>query len=434
MNVSGWGNYPVVNARTSQPYNSEEILSHIEACETSGNIARGLGRSYGDSSLSENIIQTTRIDQFLNFDDSSGVLTCAAGVSLATILDNFAFKGWFLPVSPGTKFVTIGGAIASDVHGKNHHKDGTFSDHVLSMTIATVSDGLVYCDRTSRSELFRATCGGMGLTGIITEARVKLIKISSTFINQKTIKTNNLDETFDTFESYRDAPYSVAWIDCLAAGDQLGRSVVMLGEHSKNGSFKHDSKLHLKVPTFLPSPILNKYTVQIFNNVYYNLSDTTTKKPPVHYETFFYPLDRITNWNLIYGKKGFTQYQFVIPAAAGLNALKSILQKITESGLGSFLSVLKKFGPNNNNYLSFPMEGYTLALDFKINTKLFPLLDLLDKMVMNYGGRVYMSKDCRMSETTFKESYPNWEKFMEVRRTYKADKLFNSTQSIRLGL
>ena len=434
MKVSGWGHYPVVNARLSRPCSQKDILSEIQACETSENIARGLGRSYGDSSLAQNIIETTQMDQVLDFNEATGILTCSAGVSLATILGSFVNKGWFLPVSPGTKFVTVGGAIASDVHGKNHHQNGTFSDHVISISIATVSEGIIFCDRTSHSQLFRATCGGMGLTGIIVEAQIKLMPLQSTYIDQQTIKTGNLDETLDLFESHSGKHYSIDWIDCLSVGKQLGRSLLMLGEHYENGSFHDYERSSFRIPTFLPSCTLNKYTVRTFNSFYYHRSKTTHGNKSVHYEDFFYPLDRISNWNFIYGRDGFVQYQFVVPEASGLNTLKSILKKVSDSGLGSFLSVLKKFGPSNDNYISFPFDGYTLALDFKIHTRLFDLLDHIDKIVLSSGGRIYLSKDSRMSERTFKESYPEWEKFMEVRKAYKADKVFNSAQSIRLGL
>ena len=354
-------------------------------------------------------------------------------MSLDEILINFVPKGWFLSVTPGTKFVTVGGAIASDVHGKNHHLEGSFSDHVTSITLIT-NEQEITCSREDNPDLFHATCGGMGLTGIITEATFKLKPITSAYINQKVVKAKNLETALALFEQYKDVTYSVAWIDCLSTGDNLGRSLLMLGEHADKGELTTHKDGLLNMPCDMPSFLLNKYTIQAFNSAYYNKQLKEEVNNTVHYDPFFYPLDGINNWNRMYGGNGFTQYQFVIPKVAGKEGLTEILAAIAESKQGSFLAVLKVFGEGNKNHLSFPMEGYTLALDFKLNDKLFALLDRLDIIVRKYEGRLYLSKDVRMSEEMFKAGYPQWEEFQALRKEYGADELYHSLQSKRIGL
>lgn len=426
QSITSWGNYPRIQAETVSP-------DKFQVHESLSGIPRGLGRSYGDSALTDTIIQSDNLSRFIEFDEDSGLLRCEAGVSLDTILKVFVPKGWFLSVTPGTKFVTVGGAIASDVHGKNHHTEGSFSDHVTSL-ILNIAGKSIECSKDQNPKLFKATCGGMGLTGLITEATIKLKPINSAYIKQKTIKARNLAHVMELFEKYNSYTYSVAWIDCLSTGDKLGRSLLMLGEHSDVGKLNTHNEGKLTVPCNMPSFLLNKYTIQAFNSAYSNKQLKDEVDNIVHYDPFFYPLDGINNWNRMYGKKGFTQYQFVIPKKAGLEGLSEILTAIAESKQGSFLAVLKAFGPGNDNLLSFPMEGYTLALDFKINDKLFKLLDKLDMIVRKHEGRLYLSKDVRMSEAMFKQSYPQWEEFHSIRKQYGADKLYQSLQSKRIGL
>lgn len=434
MQISGWGRYPSIESEVIRPLDAAEIS---DLCLDSGNvamIARGLGRSYGDSSLASKAVSTLHLNHFSAFDEVTGLLTCTSGMSLADILSVFVPKGWFLPVTPGTKYITIGGAIASDVHGKNHHIDGSFTDHVDSLKIATVTGGVLECSRNSHSELFHATCGGMGLTGVILEATFRLIPIESAYINETTIKAHNLREALALIDECQDARYSVAWIDCLSTGESLGRSLLMLGQHSAYGKLDTGKTGRLSVPVDMPGFLLNQYSIQAFNALYYHRVRKNRSIRDAHYEPYFYPLDGIQQWNRLYGKKGFLQYQFVLPRAAGCEGMTVILRKIAASKRGSFLAVLKAFGERNRNYLSFPIEGYTLALDFKRDPELFGLLDELDRVVLDYGGRLYLSKDARMSEEVFKKSYPEWEKFMDVRVAYGAEKLFNSMQSKRLGL
>lgn len=434
MNITGWGKYPDINANIIRPRTNGAVTELLTNRDDFVGIARGLGRSYGDSSLHSNVVDLTELDHFLDFDEHAGTLTCAAGVSLEAIVKYFLPRGWFLPVTPGTKFVTVGGAIASDVHGKNHHLVGSFGDHVLSLRLITAEGETVTCTPTQNTALFAATLGGMGLTGVIIDAVIRLIPVPSSQIEETTIKAANLTEVLALFEEHGASTYSVAWIDCLATGDKLGRSLLMLGEHADTGQFFPPKASALNVPCDMPAALLNRYSIQAFNTLYYHRAHKKLSRRLVHYEPFFYPLDGIHHWNRMYGKNGFTQYQFVLPKTAGREGMTTILNKIARSKRGSFLAVLKAFGKGNDNYLSFPMEGYTLALDFKLEPGLFPLLNELDRVVLDYGGRLYLTKDARMSETTFKKSYANWEKFMTVRTKHGADKVFNSLQSKRLGI
>ena len=440
MKLSGWGKYPLINSKIHTPTHEnkiQKIFQFPEQRTRNMQIPRGLGRSYGDSALSSQVISSSKLNRFVHFDDSNGLLTCLAGVTLAEIIDVFVPRGWFLPVTPGTKFVTIGGAIASDVHGKNHHLDGCFSEHVRSLKISISENELLHCSKEENQEIFYATCGGMGLTGMILEATIQLIPIQGPMITEKTIKTQNLEETLELFDAHFGSTYSVAWIDCLSQGEQLGRSLLMLGEHSDkpfDKTINEKKKPSLSVPFDFPSFILNGSSVKAFNHFYYNRVQQKSIIQEVHFDKFFYPLDGIHNWNRIYGKNGFTQYQFVLPKEGGLEGMTKILRKISDSKRGSFLAVLKALGKQNCNYLSFPFEGYTLALDFKMDNTLLSFLDELDELVLAYNGRIYLAKDARMSEHMFKSTYPQWKKFEQVRQSTGASQHFNSLQSLRLGI
>lgn len=433
MNLTGWGRYPHIDAKVVYPQTLDDAAAILE--QSSGTmIGRGLGRSYGDSSLASQVVCTEALNYFHSFDSTTGILHCSAGVSLAEILNVFVPKGWFLPVTPGTQFVTVGGAIASDVHGKNHHRDGSFSDHLQSFTIATMTDGVLECSRHQHQELFQATCGGMGLTGLILTAAVQLKSIQSAYIEEVTLKADNLEHALNLFAEHESATYSVAWIDCLSTGASLGRSLIMLGEHSASGSLAAGKPGKLIIPLEVPAAALNRYSIQAFNAFYYARIRQKKQSRRVHYAPFFYPLDSIRQWNKLYGKNGFLQYQFVLPKGSGLEGMHNILKRIAASKRGSFLAVLKATGKDNGNYLSFPIEGYSLALDFKVDTGIFELLNELDDIVIDYGGRLYLTKDARMTEAMFKTSYPKWEQFAAVRTRYGADKKFHSLQSQRLGL
>lgn len=399
--ITNWGNFPVVEKEMKSEDSLQKIkdfvLSHKEV------IARGNGRCYGDASLGENIFSTKRLSKFIGFDKIEGVLECEAGVLLSDILEISVPQGYFLNVTPGTKFVSVGGAIASDVHGKNHHSEGCFSEYVLEFKLMKENAEVITCSREENTEDFWATVGGMGLTGIILSAKIKLKNIETAYIRQESIKADNLDEIFQLFEESEGWLYNVAWIDCLQKGENIGRSILMRGYHAlreelppklHKNPLKNPRKIMPTIPFYFPSWVLNSFTIKIFNWLYYNKQTKKSVEGFVHYEPFFYPLDVINEWNKIYGKKGFIQYQMVIPKEKGKEGMRKILETIADSGNGSFLAVLKLFGKNNPKaYNSFPMEGYTLALDFKVNDKLKYLVEELDKIVEEFGGRIYLTKD-----------------------------------------
>lgn len=399
--VTNWGNFPVVEKEVK----SEDSLQKIKDFVKSNNeiIARGNGRCYGDASLSEHIFSTKRLNKFISFDRLNGIIECESGVLLSDILEVVVPQGYFLYVTPGTKFISVGGAIASDVHGKNHHAEGCFSEYVIEFSLLNENGEVLKCSREENSEKFWSTIGGMGLTGIILSAKFKLKNIETAYIRQESIKAENLDEIFKLFEESESWTYNVAWIDCLQTGKNIGRSIMMRGEHA----FKHqlpkklqENPLRLKkkfsptVPFYFPNFVLNNLTVKLFNLLYFNKQRSKEIKNYIDYETFFYPLDAVNDWNKIYGKTGFIQYQMVIPKEKGKEGMKRILETIAKSGNGSFLAVLKLFGKNNPEaYNSFPFEGYTLALDFKVNSKLKNLVEKLDAIVEEFGGRIYLTKD-----------------------------------------
>lgn len=432
MNLISWGNYPKTINRAFN-FDNHTALKHI-LTDYDQLIPYGNGRSYGDSALSKNIIAVKPHHYFLNFNDSTGLLHVQTGLLLSEILNVFIPRGWFLRIVPGTKMITVGGAIASDVHGKNHHLEGCFSECVHSFNLMLPNGEIVICSKQKNSELFKASCGGMGLTGVILEAKIWLKKINSKYINQTTIKTKNLKQTFEAFEHYQTKPYSVAWIDCLAKGDELGKCLLMVGEPSDESALNYQTKKKLNIPCMLPSWALHPLAIKAFNFLYYNKINDRVSEQIVDIDTFFFPLDGINNWNRIYGKKGFIQYQIILPKATSLQGLQEILEIISKSGKSSFLAVLKLYGKANANYLSFPMEGYGLALDFRLEKGLFELLDRLDSIVIKQGGRIYLAKDARVSQAVFEQGYPKIEIFRALRKKYKMTETFSSFQSRRIGI
>jgi FAD/FMN-containing dehydrogenase len=399
--VTNWGNFPVVEKEMK----SEDSLVKIQEYIRNNHdvIARGNGRCYGDAALSENIFSTKRLNKLINFDRLNGVMECESGVLLSDILEVIVPQGYFLFVTPGTKFVTVGGAIASDVHGKNHHAEGCFSEYVIGFSLMNEKGEILNCSKDENVDKFWATIGGMGLTGIILSAKFKLKNIESTYIRQESIKAENLDEIFKLFDESNSWTYNVAWIDCLQKGKSLGRSIMTRGEHAfkhelpkniQEPSLKLRKKSTLSVPFYLPNLALNNLTVKLFNLLCYTKQTKKVITDFVHYETFFFPLDRVNDWNKMYGKKGFIQYQMVIPKEKGKEGMVKILETIAKSGNGSFLGVLKLLGKNNPAaYNSFPIEGYTLALDFKVTKNLKKLVVQLDSIVEEFGGRIYLTKD-----------------------------------------
>ncbi len=431
--ISNWGNYPKLEAIVNS-FKSIKELKYL--LKTNNNfIARGNGRCYGDSSLHSHILSTTKYNNILAFDSTKGLITCQAGVSFDELIHFLVPKGFFLPVTPGTKFITVGGAVASDIHGKNHHQDGSFGRHIVVMDVLIAAGEVVTCSNQINSELFNATCGGMGLTGIILQVTFSLKRISSYEIDQVSIKAHNLEEVFKLFEEYKNATYSVAWIDCLQSGESLGRSILMVGEHSDNiqrNKFRSERKF--SIPFNFPSWVLNKWSIKIFNFLFYHKLIKKKVRSRVSLDQFFYPLDFIGRWNKMYGKNGFVQYQFVLPLVQSKEGLKKILTAIGNSGSGSFLAVLKLFGEQDSGLISFPMKGYTLALDFPMRKGLFEFLDKLDALVLEHGGRIYLTKDARMKKEIFWDSYQRAKEFEKVVLHYNPNLNFRSSQSDRLAI
>jgi FAD/FMN-containing dehydrogenase len=438
--LAGWGRYPSAHCLLSEPADVRRLVEALPSLPSM--IARGNGRSYGDSSLNPSrVVGMRRLDHMLAFDPIGGILTCEAGTLLSDIVDALLPRGWFVPVTPGTKFATVGGLIAADVHGKNHHGAGSFCDHVLSLDLALADGTIVTCDKEHNAELFAATCGGMGLTGVILRATVKMLAVETSIIRQQTVRAANLSEAIAVFESSQDATYSVAWINCLGQERDLGRSLVFLGEHARVDELpapdraKRFARTHRgpkTVPVDLPAFVLSRPAVQLFNAVYFHAHRAGTML--LDLDPYFYPLDAIHHWNRMYGRRGFVQYQPVLPLAESREGLQRLLAEVAKAGQASFLAVLKRMGPQSFGMMSFPLLGYTLALDFPATARNLALLDRLDHIVREHGGRVYLAKDARTSPATIEAGYPRLGEFRNVRRRFDLTERFASLQSRRLEL
>ncbi len=442
--LGGWGRFPVERCHLYRPERRRELAALLTSGTQRDYASRGLGRSYGDAALNREsgVISHLRLNRFLAFDPEAGVLECEAGASLADILQYFLPRGFFLPVTPGTKFVTLGGAIAADVHGKNHHRDGTVANFIKDFRLLTPSGEILFCSPASHSEIFWATFGGMGLTGVILSARLVLRRVESAYIFVDYQKTRNFEEAIEIMgESDRQYQYSVAWIDCLATGASLGRAVLMRGNHAPSGELPKRVRDPLAAPSHrqwnlpidLPRLALNSLTVGTFNALFY-AAHRNAARQLVDLEKFFYPLDAIQNWNRLYGRRGFVQYQFALPPERGRAGLAAILERLARSRRGSFLGVLKCFGDANPAPLSFPVRGYTLALDLPADTGLRPFLQELDQLVLRHGGRVYLAKDAALSAETFAAMYPQLERFRALKRRLDPNGALSSSLARRLKI
>lgn len=379
----------------------------------------GNGRSYGDSCLAESshVLSIRNMDRFIYFDWQRGIVRAEAGVSLAEILAITIPQGWFLSVTPGTQYATLGGAIANDVHGKNHHLRGTFGRHVVSFGLLRNGGEIVVCSPLQQTDLYAATIGGLGLTGVIVWAEIQLIKIVTAEIDTTVVRFNNLSEFFLlSAELDSKHEYSVAWIDCLAKGSEVGRGVYIVGDHSRYGRAEILSSSKVGVPIAPPFSLVNNMSLKVFNNLYWHCHPSNSTRSRTSYEPFFYPLDRISNWNRIYGRKGFQQYQCVIPEASAEIAMMALLDCISASGQGSFLAVLKRCGNiESPGLISFPMPGISLALDFPQTADLDSLFIRMDDIVREAAGRLYPAKDAHMSGSDFRAAYPAWEQLEKIR-------------------
>ena len=443
MKLSGWGRYPVLECRVEHLRRPEQLPRVLDSGATL--IARGNGRSYGDASLNPALtLSMLGMNRLQAFDARTGLLTCEAGVMLFDILETFVPRGWFPPVVPGTKYVTVGGMIAADVHGKNHHLEGSFGAHVESLTLATADGGLRACSRSENTGLFRATIGGMGLTGVILSASFWLKPIETSFVMAETLGARDLDETMALFDESHDWSFSVAWIDCLARGGKFGRALVSrataIARNWLPASFALDPlrpapTRKLSVPVDMPSVAINRISVGLFNELYYRHGNKRASTSMVHFGPYFFPLDRIMAWNRLYGRRGFVQYQCVLPKSESSAGIAALLECVRLAGQCSPLAVLKLFGPGGEGMMSFPMEGYTLSLDFPMRRGTPDLLNDLDRITHEHGGRIYLAKDACSTPERLRLGYPNLNAFNTVRAeaTGMPDK-FTSKLSQRLEL
>ncbi len=413
--VVSWGRYPkIAHQYIHKPAWNDQVPEILRTAAVGSLLPYGLGRSYGDSCLNggRELIDCCRLNRILGFDESTGMVRCEGGVSLADIINVFLPKGWFLPVTPGTQFVTVGGAIANDVHGKNHHCAGTFGAHVRQIGLHRSNDGLVFCGPELNLDMLRATIGGLGLTGVIAWADVQLKRVAGPWIDAELLPFQSLNsflalgrESNDRFE------YTVAWLDCFA-GKQL-RGILFRGNHAAERGRDFHAKRGAKLPFALPAWMLNRASVKAFNTAYYRIHAGRKGAGVVAYDSFFYPLDSIRQWNLLYGRQGFLQYQCVIPET-NLESFEELLDRIARSGMGSFLGVLKQFGSAPPaGMLSFPRPGLTIALDFAMRgERTLQLMESLDEIVQKSGGALYPAKDARMSPALFEASFPRWRSFV----------------------
>lgn len=421
-----WGRYPKHDAKIV-PLNWQEDYPGVISGLSHGALPVGLGRSYGDVCLLEggNLLQTTGMSRLLDFDSGTGILTAEAGLSLAQILDFAVPRGFFLPVTPGTKYVTLGGAIANDIHGKNHESAGSFGNHVPCFELVRSDGSRRLCSPTENRDWYAATIGGMGLTGVVTWAQLRLKRIVSRKIDYEGIQFHGIDEFLDLKQRYSHTEYTVSWVDCASTGKNFARGIFMLGEHSKvPDELKPSPAPKLSIPFDFPGFVLNHTTIGLFNSLYFHKQIKPHVKSLQDYEPFFYPLDKILHWNRMYGKHGLAQFQYVIPWQHAKQGTVAILRQIAKSGLGSFLAVLKTFGDIPSlGKMSFPQPGIMLALDFPIKPGLtLPLLERLGDMTLEFGGRLYSAKDSAMTPRQFKTFYPQWTQFAQFR-----DPMLNSS-------
>lgn len=416
-----WGRYPdFPQVGHSLAWRNEvhetmaEALTNVDVT-----LPYGCGRSYGDSCLSASghVLVTRSLRKYINFNADTGCLEAEAGVTLGEILDLAAPKGWFLPVTPGTKYVTLGGAVANDVHGKNHHKKGTFGCNLTGFHLYRSDLGYVYCSRDERRDLFEATIGGLGLTGVIVSVSLQMMPIETVMIGVEAKRFTNLAEFFylSRLHDHR-YEYAVAWLDCVATGKSQGRGVYMLGRHLTSGNLELPTRKKLSVPFAPPVSLINPLSLRMFNEIYYRRQPKDWRHSVIDYDSFFYPLDALLNWNRIYGKRGFQQFQCVIPDEPAEAAMETLLLEISKSKAGSFLAVLKRCGDLvSPGILSFPLKGTSLALDFPNHKNLDGLFSRLDAVVAEHGGRLYPAKDAHMTASDFQKFYPDWCRLEQLR-------------------
>ena len=452
--LTGWGRTPATAADVVHAVHPDIVDDVVSGAIAGGDrpdrglIARGLGRSYGDAAQNAGgtVVDATWLDAVHHVDLEAGLITVGAGVSLETLMERFVPLGWFVPVTPGTRLVTVGGAIAADIHGKNHHRDGSFCSHVTAMTLVTPT-GTWDISAASHPDLFWATAGGMGLTGVVTRATLQMIPVESSYMLVDTERASDLDDAMARMVSGDDGyRYSVTWIDCQSTGRNLGRSVLTRGDHARldelpdalrrspDKARRFVPKTLVNVPITPPSGLLNPLTVGAFNEFWFRKAPKFQVGKAHHMTGFFHPLDGVGSWNRLYGKRGFLQYQFVV-ADRHAETVRRIIEQLTELKLASFLAVLKRFGPGDPGPLSFPKPGWTLALDLPVGyDQLDRLLDGFDEQVAEAGGRVYLAKDSRLAPVMFERMYPELDAWRAVRDRVDPEGVLQSDLGRRLGL
>ncbi len=448
VTLTGWGRIAPTRAELAAPATGAEAAGLMRLTAGRGTVAipRGLGRSYNNAAQSAGglVLSTAPLNPVLSLDPATGIAVCEAGVSLEQLMVAGLPYGWFVPVSPGTRQVTIGGAIAADVHGKNHHLAGAFASHVTSFDLLLPGGEPVTVTPGGDPELFWATAGGMGLTGLITKAKVQLKKVETSLISVETVKTADIDETMAVLAEHdRKYGYTVAWSDDLATGKNLGRSIITSGDFAaladlpprqRANPLAFDPRARLSAPGIFPPGLMNRYSIRLFNEAWYLKAPKRREGELQTISQFFHPLDGIRNWNRVYGPGGFRQYQYVLPFGAEA-AVRRSFEMVSAHPAPSFVTVLKRFGQGDPGLLSFPVPGWTLALDFPARTRgLGPLLDELDRLVVTNGGRVYLAKDSRVSAARLEEMYPRLPEFRKFRAELDPNGTLVSDLSRRLGL
>lgn len=434
--IAGFNQYPQQNCHIFRPEKYHDLFNFQKPI-----IARGCGKSYGDCALQKdaNVLHTIRLNRFISFDKNSGILTAEAGTTLLEILNLIVPQGWFLPVVPGTQLVTLGGCVANDIHGKNHVLQGSLGKHILWLELITSKQEAIRCSPQENSDIFFATIGGLGLTGIISAISIQLMPITSDYMQVKNQPAANLEELLQLFTDDIVSPYQVAWLDGFATGKDLGRGIMMHAQHAESTlvptpTRKRKAKNKLTVPFQCPSWLLNSKLLKFYNDFYFKQQSKKFNYLS-SYVDFFFPLDHIEDWNKLYGKRGFVQYQFVVPQNIAYATTHKILAKLQQAKFNPNLCVVKKFGKHEQGLLSFPQPGITVAMDIALkNPSLFKLLDELDNIVIENGGRVYLAKDARLSVTAFRRMYPNFLAWHQQKKMIDPQNQFVSSLSQRLEL
>ena len=439
--LTGWGRTAPSAADVAAPADAGAVAAALRDAGPRGVLPRGAGRAYGDAAQNAggSVLATGALGGVRAFDAAAGTVTVGAGMTFDALVDHVLADGWFVPVTPGTAHVTIGGAIAADIHGKNHHRDGALSSHLEGFTLVTPGGDVVAC--RPGDDAFRATVGGMGLTGVVTEATLRLLPVTSAYCRVDTERATDLDDALARMSAGDDAyRYSVAWIDCLARGRRMGRSVLLRGDHAgaeECGAAQPLARARgprVPAPPWAPSGLLNRVSIAAFNEAYYRRAPRAERGRIEPLDAFFYPLDAVRGWNRLYGRDGFLQYQLLVPFGAE-EALRACIQRLSGGGVASFLAVLKRFGPQADPPLSFPAPGWTLALDIPAGLPgLAQLLDGLDELVAAAGGRLYLAKDSRLRPDLLARMYPGLEEWRALQAALDPRGVMQSDLSRRLGL